>query len=171
MNIRLLLALALAAAPLTALAEQPGKYWGLSIADAEVTDQDGISANASNVGLHLGYHLTDFLGVELQTGTAASGVSGDRDTGETRYAGAFARFDLPFKQTNVFFLAGAAAVEYDEGPPEDLESESDVAAGFGVELYGSERTAVRLEYMNYADDTYETFGIGFVHHFDFPRFR
>ena len=171
MTIRLLLALALAAAPLTALAEQPGKYWGLSIADAEVTDKDDIGLNATNVGLHAGYHLTDFIGVELQAGKAMSGVGGTRASKHTRYGGVFARFDLPFKQVNVFLLGGAATVEYDEGPPENIEIESDAAAGIGIELYGSERTAVRLEYMNYADGIYETVGIGFVHHFEFPSFR
>lgn len=172
MTTRLLLALAIALVPLGAAAERPGQYWGLSVGDAYVTDDDDEELGASNIGLHVGYKLFDLVGVELQAGGAASGkkING-RDSRDTRYGGAFARFDLPLERMNVFVLAGGAVVRYDEGPPEGIVDESDIAAGVGVELFGTERTALRLEYMNYADGTYETFGLGFVHHFDWPSLR
>ena len=171
MAIRLLLAACIALVPLVATAEQPAKYWGLSIGDAEVTDSNDNSADATNIGLHLGYHFTDWIGIELQAGDAVGGVSGNRRSEDTRYVGGFARFDLPFERTNLFVLLGGSAVELDEGPPANMESESGVSGGIGLELFGNERTAVRLEYVSHADQTYEMLSLGFTHHFDWPSFR
>ena len=163
MLMRSFLAFVLLAVPLTALAERPGQYWGVTLDSAEITDTNGNDDDATNLNLVLGYKFGDFLGVELQGG------GGSED--DVLYGGAFARFDLPFERVNVFLLAGGATVGFDDASTGDYETESDVAAGFGVELFGNERTAVRFQYMNYADDTYETFGLGLVHHFDWPRFR
>ena len=163
MSMRLILALILLVAPLTALAERPGQYWGVTLDSAVLTDTSDEEENATNLNLMLGYKFNDFLGVEFQGG------GGSED--DVLYAGAFARFDLPFERVNVFLLAGGAATEFDDASTGDRETESDLAAGLGIELFGNERTALRLQYMNYADTTYETIGLGFVHHFDWPRFR
>lgn len=166
MNFRLALVAVLVLAPGAALAEKTGQYWGLSISDSDLTAPNGVSGEGTNLGLHAGYHFGDFLGVELQVGGSST-----RGTGDVFYTGAFGRFNLPFEKTNVYLLAGAAAVSFDQGPPKDRESEADLAGGIGVELFGNEQTAVRFEYMNLADDTYETVGLGFVHYFDWPAFR
>ena len=172
MSTRLLVALAIALAPLSAAAERPGQYWGLSIGDAYVTDDGGDEIGATNAGLHVGYKFFDFVGAELQVGGAGSGKKvGGRDSRDTYYAGAFARLDLPLERINLFVLAGAASVRYDEGPPDDVVDESGAAGGLGIELFGNDRTALRLEYMNYVDTPYEHISLGFVHHFDWPSLR
>ena len=166
MHLRLALAAALILAPSAALAEKTGQYWGLSIDDSELTAPNGLRGEGTNFGLHGGYHFNDFLGVELQIG----GSSTD-NAEEVYYTAAFGRFNLPFEKVNVYLLAGAAGVSFDQGPPKDRDNEFDLAGGIGVELFGNERTSVRFEYTYLAVDTYEKVGLGFVHYFDWPAFR
>lgn len=167
LRIAIAIAAALILAPSAALAEKTGQYWGLSVDNAKLEAPDnGREGYATNIGLHAGYHFGDFVGAEVQLGGSPAGGIGD-----PYYGAAFGRFNLPFEDANVYLLAGAAAVSYDDGPPDDRESEVDLAGGVGVELYGNERTAVRFEYTNLADGTYQKLGVGFVHYFDWPAFR
>jgi hypothetical protein len=138
----------------------------MSISDSELTAPNGLGADGTDLGVHVGYHFGDFAGAELRVG----GSSTD-NAEEVYYTAAFGRFNLPFEQVNVYLLAGAAAVSFNQGPPKERENETDLAGGIGVELFGNERTAVRFEYTNLADDTYEKVGLGFVHYFDWPAFR
>lgn len=167
---RILFAGALLAAPLGAVAQdEPPQYIGISAGGFELTDVDDNVTEITNVGLRGGYKFGRFFGVEVRGGWESGDVSGALDSPDLTYAGVFARADLPFERANVFLLAGGASVRY-QGP-QDTEVESDVAAGLGIELYGNERTAVTLDYMNYVDGTYEGVSLGLVHHFDWPRLR
>ena len=53
----------------------------------------------------------------------------------------------------------------------DSDDYDPIAAGVGIELYGTERTAVTLEYMSYSEDAYSGVSIGLKHHFELPSFR
>lgn len=168
---RTAVAAALLAAPALAQAEPPNLYWGLSLGDYQVDRREaGMgTADSTDLGLRLGYHFTDFIGVEARAGFDAEGV-GSEAGADTTYAAVFGRFDLPFEKTNIYLLLGASEVQFDGDTADDDEYDP-VAGGLGIELYGSERTAVTLEYMVYSDDVYSGFGIGFKHHFDLPSFR
>lgn len=167
MRVRLALAALLILAPGAAVAEKTGQYWGMSVDNAKLDDPDNAREGyATNIGIHGGYHFGDFVGAEVQIGGSPAGGIGD-----PYYAGAFGRFNLPFERANVYLLAGAAAVSFDEGAPEGRDTEADLSGGVGVELYGNEQTAVRFEYTNLADGTYQKLGVGFVHYFDWPAFR
>ncbi|MFW5969452.1 MAG: outer membrane beta-barrel protein, partial [Halofilum sp. (in: g-proteobacteria)] len=136
MRVLMALAAVLIIAPGAAVAEKTGQYWGLSVDNAKLDDPgDAREGYATNIGFHGGYHFGDFLGAEVQLGGPPAGGIGD-----PYYAGAFGRFNLPFKQVNVFLLAGAGAVSFDEGAPQGRDTETDLAGGVGVELYGNEQT-------------------------------
>jgi|AntRauTorcE11898_2_1112593.scaffolds.fasta_scaffold00251_14 hypothetical protein len=167
MHLRLALAAALILAPSAALADQTGQYWGMSVDNAKLDAPDnGREGYATNLGLHAGYHFGDFVAAEVQVGGSPAGGIGD-----PYYAAGFGRFNLPFEKVNVYLLAGAAAVSFDGGGPDGRDTETDLAGGIGVELYGTEHTGVRFEYTNLADGTYQKLGLGFVHYFDWPAFR
>lgn len=168
--------IALAAALLTAPAlgwaqEPPGLYWGAAIGDYKADQRDvGLFVeDTTDIGLRLGYQLGRFIGIELRGGFDTGGVGGDSDA-DTEYAGAFARFNLPFEKTNVYLLAGVSEVRFD-GEEVDEDEYDSVAGGIGVELYGSPRAAVTLEYMSYSEDAYSGVSLGFKYHFELPSFR
>ena len=158
-------AVALALAPAAALAQQPPNlYWGLVGGGYKTENIAGTRYHMSDIGGRLGYHLNDFLGVELRGGTSVAEGNGP----EVRYGAAFGRFDLPFQKLNVYLLAGVSELRFDG---ETVNSSSEGAAGVGIELYGTDRTAVGLEYMSYSNDGYAGLSVGITHHFELPSFR
>lgn len=171
MTKRIVIAAALLAAPMLAHAEPPGLYWGVSFGgyEADLRESGGTADSATNLGGRLGFHLSDFIGIEARGGFDTGGFAGENDTGTT-YAAVMARFDLPFEKVNVYFLAGASEVRIDDESV-DSDDYDPVAAGIGIELYGSERSAISLEYMNYSDGAYTGVSIGFKRHFNLPSFR
>lgn len=172
MRKRIALAAALLAAPGLASAEQPNLYFGAAIGGYEVDQEDvgGDVDDATNLDFRLGYHLFDFIGVEARAGGNTGGVSGDSSAPDTRYVGVFGRFDIPFEKVNVYLLVGASEVELD-GETVDDDEYDPVAGGLGIELYGSERTAITLEYMSYSDNAYSGVNLGIKYHFDLPPLR
>lgn len=172
MTKRIAIAAALFAAPMLAQAQQPPNlYWGVSIGEytADQREVGGGTENTTDVGVRLGYHFGDFFGIEGRAGVDTGGFAGDSDA-DTAYYGIFGRFDLPFEKVNVYLLAGASEVTFDSEAVDDDEYDP-VAAGVGIELYGSESTAVSLEYMSYSDDAYSGLSLGIKHHFNVPAFR
>lgn len=166
---RILIAGTLLLLPLGASAEKPAQYFGVSVGDYELEDEDNNLTETTNIGVKGGYRFSPFLAVELHAGSESGGASGALDEPNALYGGAFVRLDLPFERVNLYLLAGGAGVEYDVGT--ETESQSGAAGGVGIELYGSERTAITFEYMNYAEEAYEGVSVGLVHHFDWPRLR
>lgn len=157
--------------PLGALAaERPSQYWGASLGDFEFETDNGSATNITNLGLKGGYRLSRFLALEIHGGVSTSGSSSEIiEEPDLVYGAGFVRLDLPYQRLNLYLLAGGSTLAYDVG--DGSEEESDMAGGIGIELYGSERTALTLEYMNYNDGMYDGLSVGFVHHFDWPSFR
>lgn len=174
MSKRIFLAAALLTAPTFAWAEPPNLYWGVSLGEyrsaKEATD-NGRTNHTTDLGLRLGYHFSDFIGVEARAGFDASDVtSGSSVNSNAEYAAVFGRFDLPFEKTNIYLLAGVSEIRIDK---DDVDSDEfdPIAGGLGIELYGSERTAVTLEYMSYSEDAHSGWSLGIKHHFNMPSFR
>jgi len=162
---RVLLAGLLVIAPPYALAERPPQYWGVSLGQFELDDAQGNVTDTVNIGLQAGYKFTSYVGLELRGGFESGDTSGALDQPDLRYGGGFVRFDLPYERVNVYLLLGGGQVSFDRASGD--VSESGPAGGIGIELFGSERSAVSLEYINYSSDdiTYDGISIGFVHHF------
>ena len=172
MRTAIALAAALLAAPGLASAEQPNLYFGASIGGYEVDQEDvgGSVTDTTNLDIRLGYHLFDFVGIEARGGGNTGGVAGDSDAPDTRYLGVFGRFDVPLEKANVYLLLGASEVEVNGDAVDDDEYDP-VAGGIGIELYGSERTAISLEYMSYSDNAYSGVNLGIKYHFNLPPLR
>ncbi len=171
---RWLLAGVLLIVPPVGFAETPAKYLGVSIGGHElgVEDHEQVpdhTADLTNFELRFGYFFGDFLGVELRGGRGDDGDTSPLESPTLTHADAYVRLNLPFEDINIFFLGGASAISYDHAAGD--VSESGPSAGLGIELYGTDRTALTLSYMTRADDAYEGFNIGLMHHFEFPSFR
>ncbi len=157
----------------------PNHYWGIDISKGEYTRHDGTIGDTTNLNLKFGYDFLPFLGVEVHLGGSAAEMFGSStsSTSSMRYVAGFVRGNLPIKQhVNLYGLLGAAFVDVthkntliDSNHGYDF---TEPAVGVGLELYGNQKTAFIIEYMSYGlDDTYTTFGIGVVHHFDWPGLR
>lgn len=173
MALRLLFLLPLLSLSTVAVAqERPPQYFGLSIGEYELEDEvngQNFDAEFTNIGLEGGYRFSRFLGVEGRFSYGRDDSSNTLDDPELIMGGAFVRFDLPFERINVYALAGGSVVDYDVGIADDDVSGG--SGGIGIELFGSDTTALKVEYVSHAGGDYEGVGIGFTHHFNWPSFR
>lgn len=182
-------ALILAVGTSVAFADRPNQYFGVNgfgpvASEAKVKLEADIDDGAAVVSgessgdvwrLKFGYEFHKFLGAEAHYGFSSNGD----DT--LREGALFGRFQLPFERLDVYFLAGAGRVGFSEGA-------YGPAAGVGIDFYGTERTALTLEYVHYelsdidadldgnedrvdVDGEYSAVTLGFTHHFDWPAFR
>lgn len=170
---RVLLASVILAAPQWALAERPPQYWGVSVGTFDLDDTNGNVTEITNAGFQLGYQSLSFLGAELRGGFESGDTSGALDDPSLAYGGVFARLQIPYERVNVYALVGGGSVSFDNGAGSG-EIHSGPAGGIGIEIFGSERSALSLEYIRYSSDdtTYDGLSLGFVHHFNWavPRF-
>lgn len=151
-------------------ADQPPWYFGLFYNDAQFSPADGKKGDLNNINLKLGYDFSPFWGVEAHGGKDVSGDGGDLEGSGVAYLAVLARGNLPLNRINIYGLLGPTFVSADFSDVDG--SYTNLAAGVGVELYGSKNTAVGLEFIQYGfDDKYKTFGVGIVHHFNWPGFR
>lgn len=195
MIFRSLILLAALLMPVTALAiDRPPQYYGFTLGTYNLEDDiddmdDDLSDNAgiddigrletTDVGFRAGYRFSRFIAIEGRVGLSAGRNANLRPLHDNLYyGGVFGRFDLPFRRVNVFALAGIGTVQFDVESDEaddlgisDEYDETGPAWGVGVELFGTDRTGVTLDYMSYADHSHHGVSVGFVHHFDWPPFR
>ncbi len=152
----------------TAHADRPPLYFGVGLADAQLDLDKYAPRDETNLDLRLGYDFRPYLAAELRLGSSLHSESGKGS--EAGYVAGLARVNLPFERVTVYGLLGAANVAVDV--PGNDDGFSGVAFGAGIELYGTERSALGIEYLQLGDsDRYRTLGVGLVHHFDPPRPR
>lgn len=171
---RLILTAALLGVSLAATAERPPQYFGLNGGAYDLeSDIASLEAEGSVVNLRLGYELNRFLAFEARFGMDPSATRVAGTDIDARMGAGFVRLNLPLKGVDVYVLGGAGRVSFEDGSG-GRDSEDGPAAGLGIELYGSQNTAVVIEGVRYEDDDegdYKAYTIGFKHHFDWPALR
>jgi len=172
----LLLAIsALSEAGWVAEAPRPNSYIGFNVASSELSGATLGTVAMSNLNLRLGYHFADFFAVESHLGWGSDNTGVLLKSPNSRYASLFLRLNLPFERVNVYLLAGGSYFETDVVTTTAAKqgNETSPAYGLGIELFGNRDTALTLELARYLDsatqDRYDSVGVGFVTHFDWPR--
>ncbi len=160
----------LALSTLNVHADQPRQYFGIFGSDAQFAPDRGPKQDAGNLGGKLGFDFSKFVAVEGHAGFNLNEDDGGLGSPEVSYLGGFVRANLPLERINIYGLLGVGFVDADFA--EVKGDFTDLALGAGVEFYGTENTALGIEYMQYGlDDTYRTVGLGIVHHFNWPKLR
>ena len=151
-----------------ALADRPANYFGIGLADAQFDPDKYAPRDETNLDLRLGHEFKPYLAAELRLGTSLHSDSGKGT--EVSYAAGLARFNLPFERVTLYGLLGLAGGKADV--PNFDDSFSGLAFGGGVALYGTERSELGIEYVQYGtSDRYRTLGVSLVHHFQPPKPR
>lgn len=170
---RILLSIFLfALSTVAAASDRPAQYFGLSLGDYDLESGEGsgIERNFTNVGLQTGYRFSRFVAIEGRAAYSRRGSTELLERSSLHMGSAFLRVDLPFDRISLYGLIGGSHISFQDSMG-DNQTESDYSGGVGVELYGTPRTAVNLEFMSHADRAYEGVSLGFIHHFDWPSLR
>lgn len=138
-------------------------YYGFGFTDGSV-DVSGNDDDKSlgTISATLGFQLLDFIGVELEAGSASDQTSSIVSEPLVTYQAAMVRLGYRWDRAGVYALAGQARLDVDES----LNStDSGTALGFGVNLFGNETTALNLHVLRLDDGAFTTATIGFQYYF------
>ncbi|MGF1548423.1 MAG: outer membrane beta-barrel protein [Thiotrichales bacterium] len=149
-------------------ADQPRQYFGIFGSDAQFVPDKGPKQDAGNLGGKLGFDFNKFVAVEGHAGLTLN--DSHLSSPEVTYLAGFVRANLPLERINIYGLLGVGFV--DANFAQVKGDFTDLAVGAGIEFYGTENTALGIEYLQYGlDDKYKTVGLGIVHHFNWPKLR
>lgn len=175
-------------------ADTPAWYWGLDYSHVnyatspfledplDPTSEITANLGVQGFGLKTGVALGNWLGIEVQYGTAKESGMQPYALGpslEVRHAAAFARFSFPFPRTNLYALAGTAIADVNTGAGGQIDRDDTyVAGGLGIDLMATERQMLYFEILRYEhedrgdDDPHlDIYKIGYKYHFEFAGIR
>ncbi len=146
----------------SAQAAAPAKmYYGFGFADSSMEQLVGDDESMGTVTGTLGFQLLDFVGIELEIGSASDQASSVLSDPVFTYQAAMLRLGYRWDRAGIYILGGQVRVDTDGG-----NSGSENALGFGVNLFGNETTALNLHFLRFGDDgEITTAGIGFQYYF------
>ena len=159
-----------------------GNYLGIhaTFMDYQEDDTTGYEFKVEGGALRIGHEFNDYLAIEGQAGLSNSDNDSGIDTSIEYFVGLYARGNLFLfdPRARIYGLVGVthaqftAEVNEDHFRISDSETDTALAYGIGVEVYGNNRNGVNLEYMRYMDGsengvdyTLDAFNIGYIYRF------
>ena len=159
-------------------AEASHFYIGINASNLtfDIENTSSTFGSNSSAALVLGYDINNIVAVEASY--ISPGIfsrTGGSDEDISYGASLFARANLRFERTTLFFLGGATKLGVTNASYDD----TGLAYGMGIDFYGLKNTALTLKYANFFDSETTTgnnavkldgISLGFTHYFDTPRF-
>jgi len=138
-------------------------YFGAGFSDGSVeVGNTGDSKSLGTLSLTVGFQLLDFIGVELEAGSASDQVGSIISEPQASYQAALLRLGYRWDRAGVYLLAGQARLDF---ASEINTANSGNAVGFGVNLFGNDTTALNLHVLRLDGGTFTTATIGFQYYF------
>ena len=137
-------------------------YYGIGFSDGSVDVDGGSDKSLGTANATVGVQLLDFVGLELQVGAASDQVGSMISEPLVTYQAAMLRLGYRWDRTGVYLLGGQARLEIDDSLN---DSDSGLAVGGGINLFGNETTSLNLHYLRLDDGAFSTATIGFQHYF------
>jgi len=139
-------------------------YYGIGFTDGkmELTNEADGDRSLGTINGTLGFQLMDFIGLELEVGAASDQASSILSEPLVQYQAALLRLGYRFDRAGFYILGGQARLDVDKS----LNStDAGVAVGGGVNLFGSETTALNMHFLSIDGGTFTTASIGFQYYF------
>ena len=137
-------------------------YYGFGFTDGSVDVPGAEDESLGTVNVTLGFQLLDFIGIELEAGSASDQVSSMVSEPLVTYQAAMVRLGYRWDRAGIYILGGQARLDMDD----TLNStDSGTAVGFGINLFGNETTSLNLHVLRLDDGAFSTASIGFQYYF------
>ncbi len=155
------LALVLGSAPVQA-DEAARAYAGVGFSDGSLEVPGNDDRSLGTINATVGIQLLDFLGLELQAGAASDETDSIFSDPLVQYQSAMLRLGYRWDRTQLYLLAGQVRLDIDS----DLNNtDSGNAFGAGINLFGSETTALNVHVLRFDDGAFTTATIGVQYFF------
>lgn len=140
-------------------------YLGLQAANADISGVEGAGDDISTLTGTLGFFFKWGISLEGRFGIGSDQATSLLQDPVTSYGAGMLRYHYTWNN-NVMAYASAGAGVRLHSDVVDADSTAGLAAAFGVNLFGTKRTALNVEYLYLGGSEASTsFGIGFHHYF------
>jgi len=137
-------------------------YYGIGFTDGKMELTNSGDKSLGTINATLGFQLLDFIGLELEVGTASDQASSIISEPLVQYQAALVRLGYRWDRTGVYILGGQARLDIDKS----LNStDAGTAVGFGLNFFGNETTSLNLHVLDIDGGTFTTASIGFQYYF------
>jgi len=137
-------------------------YFGIGFTDGSIEMANTDDKSLGTVNATLGFQLLDFVGIELEVGSASDQAGSIISEPLVQYQAALLRLGYRWDRAGFYLLGGQARLDVDSS----LNStDAGTAFGLGMNLFGSETTALNLHVLNIDDGKFTTASIGFQYYF------
>lgn len=146
-------------------------YWGIGYGSGDLETEGGFGLDTHGLGLKFGREFGQYISFEAHMGSGADSSENILRDPEVSYGAAFLRMNLPFERVNLYAVGGLSRVSIDGGGAGN-GSDEERAVGVGIDLFGSEVTALTIEKIRYGSDTtFDVLSVGITRRFDWPGLR
>lgn len=137
-------------------------YYGIGFTDGKMELSSSGDKSLGTLNATIGFQLLDFIGLELELGTASDQASSILSEPLVTYQAALVRLGYRWDRTGVYVLGGQARLDIDKS----LNStDAGTAVGFGLNFFGNETTSLNLHVLDIDGGTFTTASIGFQYFF------
>ncbi len=145
----------------SAQADVAKMYYGLGVTDGSLEVEGGDDDSLGTVNATLGLQLLDYVGLELEVGSASDQTSSILSDPLFTYQALMVRLGYRWDRAGIYVLGGQGRADASGSSASDSFN----AFGFGINLFGNETTALNLHVLDLDDGAFKTATIGFQYYF------
>jgi len=137
-------------------------YYGIGFTDGSIELASKNDKSLGTINATVGIQLLDFVGIELEFGSASDQAGSIISEPLVQYQAAMIRLGYRWDRAGFYVLGGQARIDVDK----TLNSlDAGTAIGAGLNLFGSETTALNLHVLSIDEGTFTTASVGFQYYF------
>lgn len=140
-------------------------YFGLQASNANINGVDGAGNDVGTLNGTLGFFFKWGISLEARFGMGSDQASSLIQDPVTSYASGMLRYHYTWNENVMAYVSGGAGIRL-HSDFVDADSTAGIAAAIGVNLFGTEKTALNFEYLYLGGSESSTsVGMGFHHYF------
>ncbi len=140
-------------------------YLGLQAGNTDIDGVDGAGDDVGTLTGTLGFFFKWGISLEARVGLGSDQPASLFQDPVSRFAAGMLRYHYTWNENIMAYASAGAGIRLHSGDV-DADNTAGIAAAFGVNLFGTKRTALNVEYTYMGgSDAASAVGIGFHHYF------
>lgn len=140
-------------------------YFGLQAANGNIDGVDGAGDNIGTLNGTLGFFFKWGISLEARLGMGSDQPSSLFQDPVSSFASGMLRYHYTWNENVMAYVSAGAGIRLHNSDYVDADNTAGVAAAFGLNLFGSRKTALNVEYLYLGGSEASTsMGIGFQHY-------